>query len=727
MHDAPEFLTSLAVVFSVAGITTVVFQKLRQPVIFGYLVAGMIVGPHIPIPLVANPNIVQTLSELGVILLMFYIGLEFRLSKLIQIGPTSGVVALLQCSFMLWLGYELARMLGCSSLESFYAGAALCISSTVIIGAAFLEQGIKGKLSETVFGILIVEDLIAIFLLTILTAVSSGNSLSAKELAITGGRLTLFLAVLLIVGMLTVPRLLRTAVRLNRPETTLVASVGVCFACALLAHSFGYSVALGAFIAGALVAESGLEKTVAASVGVCFACALLAHSFGYSVALGAFIAGALVAESGLEKTVAKTVKPMCDGFAAVFFVSVGMLIDPLLIARHWVPVVVFLTLILAGNMIGITLWSFLAGHGIHTSIRAGMSMAQIGEFSFIIASLGLATGATRGFLFPVTVAVSAITTLLNPWLIRWSEPTADRINRLLPKAVHTFAALYDAWLERTRRATETAQAVRQRRRQILLLLFDIILLAGLLAGASRLEERISVLLASVSGLPVATARNLFLTAIVVFSAILCYSIYRGMRQLVVLLVNIAFPAAGAGRVDLAATPRRTMIVALELVALLVISMPLLALLQPFLPKFPGAVFLLLALVLFGISLWRRAANLEGHVKAVSQVIVESMLSQSGTEGSDKEEEALQQARKLFPGLGHLAPLRLQGNNYCVGKTMGEVNIGNLTGAKVLVILRGEGNSILPTGREILMEGDLLTLAGAPEAVKEAREILIRGR
>ena len=686
MHDAPEFLTSLAVVFSVAGITTVVFQKLRQPVIFGYLVAGMIVGPHIPIPLVANPNIVQTLSELGVILLMFYIGLEFRLSKLIQIGPTSGVVALLQCSFMLWLGYELARMLGCSYLESFYAGAALCISSTVIIGAAFLEQGIKGKLPETVFGILIVEDLIAIFLLTILTAVSSGNSLSAKELAITGGRLTLFLAVLLIVGMLTVPRLLRTAVRLNRPETTLVASVGVCFACALLAHSFGYSVALGAFIAGALVAESGLEKTVA-----------------------------------------KTVKPMSDGFAAVFFVSVGMLIDPLMIARHWVPVVVFLVLILAGNMIGITLWSFLAGHGIHTSIRAGMSMAQIGEFSFIIAGLGLATGATRGFLFPVTVAVSAITTLLNPWLIRWSEPTANRVNQLLPKAVHTFAALYDAWLERTRRATETEQAVRQRRRQILLLLFDVILLAGLLAGASRFGERISVLLASVSGLPVATARNLFLTAIVVFSAIICYSIYRGMRQLVVLLVNIAFPVSEAGRADMAATPRRTMIVALELVALLVISMPLLALLQPFLPKFPGAIFLLSALVLFGISLWRRAANLEGHVKAVSQVIVESMLSQSGTEGSDKEEEALQQARKLFPGLGHLAPLRLQGNNYCVGKTMGEVNIGNLTGAKVLVILRGEGNSILPTGREILMEGDLLTLAGAPEAVKEAREILIRGR
>ena len=687
MHDAPEFLTSLAVVFCVAGVTTVLCQKLRQPVIFGYLVAGIIVGPHIPIPLLAaDSGIVQTLSELGVILLMFYIGLEFRLSKLIKVGPTSGVVALLQCSFMVWLGYEIAHLLGYSSLESFYAGAALSISSTVIIGAAFLDQGIKGKLAETVFGILIVEDLIAIFLLTILTTVSSGNALSAQELAITGGRLALFLVGLLVIGMLTVPRLFRAVVSLDRPETTLVASVGVCFACALLAHSFGYSVALGAFIAGALVAESGMEKKVA-----------------------------------------RTVKPMCDGFAAVFFVSVGMLINPALIAQHWIPVIVFLILILVGNMVGITLWSFLAGHGIHTSIRAGMSLAQIGEFSFIIAGLGLSTGATRDFLFPVTVSVSAITTLLNPWLIRWSEPTADRVNRMLPEAVHTFAALYNSWLERMQRAKETEQAVRQRRRQILLLLLDIILLAGLLAGASRFGESISERLAAFTYIKMATARSLSFAVAAFISAILCYSIYRGMRHLGALLVNIVFPAAGAGYVDLAAAPRRFFIVVIELIVFLVICMPFLALLQPFIPNFPFAFLFLLALILFGVSLWRRAANFEGHVKAVSQVIVESMMGQSGTSGSDKDEEALQQIRKLFPELGHIATLRLQSNHDCVGKTMGEMNIGSLTRAKVMVILRGEGNSILPTGQEILLEGDLLTLAGTPEAVKAAREILNRRR
>ncbi len=685
MHGAPEFLTSLAVVFCVAGVTTVVFQKLRQPVIFGYLVAGMIVGPHIPIPLVADPRIVQTLSELGVILLMFFLGLEFNLTKLVRIGPTAGVVALLQCSFMMWLGYEAGRMFGWPPLESFYAGAVVSLSSTVIIGAVFMEQGIKGKFAEIVFGILIVEDLIAIFLLTLLTAVSSGASLSARELAVTGGRLALFLACLLFFGMLTVPRLIRAVVRMNRPDTTLVASVGISFAFALLARVFGYSVALGAFIAGALVAESGMEQVVE-----------------------------------------RTVKPMCDGFAAVFFVSVGMLIDPALVARYWGPVLVFFALVLAGNILGVSFWSFLAGHGIRNSVRAGMSLAQIGEFSFIIAALGFSTGATRDFLYPVAVTVSAATTLLNPWLIRWSGPAAKWVDRHLPAPLLTFAALYDSWLERMRQATDSVQVSRERRRRYLQMLIDIVLLVGILAAASAWRRPVGRWIASLTGFPDAAARSVFLAAVVFASGILCFTIYRGARRLALSLVERAFPEPGPGQVDLARAPRNVLKIALEIVILLVIAMPLLAFLQPFLPRFPGAVLLLAALVLAGISFWRRAANLEGHVKAVSQVIVESLARQGGARDEMQDEEALRDVRKLFPGLGHFVPLRLKDDSYCVGKTTGEMNIGNLTGAKILVVVRGEGDSFLPTGKDVLKAGDVLTLAGTPGAVEEAREILTRG-
>ena len=237
MHDAHEFLRTLAVVLCVAAVTTVVFQRLRQPVVFGYLLAGMIVGPHIPIPLVADEAIVETLSELGVILLLFSLGLEFSLRKLLRIGPTAGLVALAQSSGMVWIGYVLGQLLGWTTLESVFAGAVIAISSTTIIAKAFEEQRVKGKFTDIVLGVLIIEDIIGIFLIAILTTVSSGTAVSPASLAITGARLATFLVGLVGVGLLLIPRITRAVVRMGRPETTLVASIGICFAAALLADS----------------------------------------------------------------------------------------------------------------------------------------------------------------------------------------------------------------------------------------------------------------------------------------------------------------------------------------------------------------------------------------------------------------------------------------------------------------------------------------------------------
>src|SRR6266571_267052 len=294
MHDAHEFLKSLTIVLGVAAVTTVVFQRLRQPVVLGYIIAGLIVGPHVPIPLVADPVVVQTLSELGVILLLFSLGLEFSLRRLAEVGPTAGLTALLETSFMIWLGFTIGRLLGWTGLESLFAGAVIAISSTTIIAQAFEEQGVTGKLRQLVLGILIAEDLIAVLLIAVLTGVASGSGLAPGPLAATVARLVGFLVALITVGLLLVPRAMRAVSRLNRRQTTLVASIGICFAVALLARAFGYSVALGAFLAGSLVAESGEEKQVERLVG-----------------------------------------PVRDVFGAVFFVSVGMLFDPALIVRHW--------------------------------------------------------------------------------------------------------------------------------------------------------------------------------------------------------------------------------------------------------------------------------------------------------------------------------------------------------------------------------------------------------
>ena len=292
--DAHGFLVALSIVLGVAAVTTVLFQRLRQPVVLGYILAGFIIGPNVPVPLVADRQVIQTLSELGVILLMFSLGLEFSLGKLVRLGPSAGLTALLQSSLMIWLGFVTGRLFGWSTIESLFVGAIIAISSTTIIAKAFDEQRVQGSLRELVVGVLIIEDLIAILLMATLTAIASGAGLSAAEMALTTGRLLLFLLGLVAIGLLVVPRTVRAIQRLGRPETTLVASVGFCFAIALLAHEFGYSVALGAFIAGSLIAESGQQQEI-------------------------------------EHLVA----PVRDLFAAIFFVSVGVLIDPALIARHW--------------------------------------------------------------------------------------------------------------------------------------------------------------------------------------------------------------------------------------------------------------------------------------------------------------------------------------------------------------------------------------------------------
>src|SRR5574342_1294226 len=224
MHGGLDVLAGLAAVLGVAAVTTVVFQRLRQPVVLGYVLAGLIVGPHVPVPLVADPRVVSTLSELGVVLLMFSLGLEFSLRKLVTLAPTAGTTAVVEMSLVLWLGFTAARLLGWSSLESLFAGAVVAITSTTLVAKALDEQGVRGSLRDWVVGMLVAEDVITVVLLTILTALASGAGLSPAAMAAMSAKLAAFLVALLGVGLLVVPRLMRAVVGLDRPETTLVES-----------------------------------------------------------------------------------------------------------------------------------------------------------------------------------------------------------------------------------------------------------------------------------------------------------------------------------------------------------------------------------------------------------------------------------------------------------------------------------------------------------------------
>jgi len=693
--EAHAFLVALTIVLGVAAVTTVVFQRLHQPVVLGYILAGFLIGPNVPFPLVADREVVQTLSELGVILLMFSLGLEFSLSKLMKLGPTAGLTGLLQTSLMVWLGFLVGQLFGWTTLESLFTGAIIAISSTTIIAKAFDEQGIRGPMRELVVGVLIVEDLIAILLMATLTAIASGAGLTAGEMARTTGKLALFLVGLVAIGLLVVPRAVRAVLRLGRPETVLVASIGFCFGISLLADEFGYSVALGAFIAGSLIAESGEQQPIE-----------------------------------------HLVQPVRDMFAAIFFVSVGVLIEPELITRHWVAIAVLTAVVVGGKIVGVSLGAFLTGSGVRTSVQAGMSLAQIGEFSFIIAGLGLSLRATGDFLYPVAVAVSAITTLTTPWLIRFSGPFADLVDHAMPRPLQTFLALYGSWLERLRSAPRETTRGSSIRRLVRLLVLDVTLLAAIAIGSSIAMARMTALVEQKLGLDASLAWIAIVAAALALALPLCTGVVRVARRLGFTIAEKALPSAAEGRLDLAAAPRRALVVTLQLAIVLLVGLPLLAVTQPILGGPYAPVLLVLLLVGLGVSFWRGATDLEGHVRAGAQAILETLVAQARTGGVASNAGAtarvpavdpLSKVRDLLPGLGEPASLQLDAKSPATGRSLADLNLRGSTGATVLAIARGGNGLLVPTAEEVLQAGDILALAGTHEAVDSARELLLGPR
>jgi CPA2 family monovalent cation:H+ antiporter-2 len=698
MPEATDFLRNLALVLCVAAVTTVVFQRLRQPVIFGYLMAGLIIGPHIPLPLAVDASMVHTLSELGVILLMFGLGLEFSLRKLIQVGPTAGLVAVAENSMMIWFGYLLGQLLGWGTLESVFAGAVVAISSTTIIVKAFDEQGIKGKVAETVFGVLIIEDLVGIFLIAILTTVGSGAGVSAGSIALLALRLVTFLVGLVGGGLLIIPRLVRFVVRLDRPETTLVASIGICFAAALLALAFGYSVALGAFVAGSLVSESGEEKAIA-----------------------------------------HLIAPVRDMFVAIFFVAVGMMIDPSAIARHWGAVLAFTALVITGKVVAVSLSAFLTGFPLRTSIQTGMSLAQIGEFSFIIAGVGIATGAAHEFLYPIAIAVSAITTLTTPWLIRASGPAVNYVDRRLPHALQTFVALYGSWVERLRSAPRESSGVSRTRYLIRVLLLDAVLLTVWVVGTSLQFDAAAGLLVGLTHISAETARLIIFAAAVVVAAPLAVGVFRSSRQLAQTLSLRALPGAQQGSLDLAQAPRIALFVTLHLAILLLVGAPVVAITQPFLPPLRGALLLSFIAIVLLVGIYRSATRLQDHAQAGAAIIVSALAKHMAAEpvvvvgesdGEDAlaptehdDQSVLASVHHMLPGLGDPVSVRLWAHSPGVHKTLAELNLRGLTGATVLAITRQGQPVMIPTGHEVLHDGDVLAIAGSHEAIAAAVELL----
>lgn len=683
-------IQTLALVIGTAAVTTVVFQRLRLPVVLGYLVAGVLVGPYTTVWFVADEGVVATLAELGVILLMFSIGLELSVRGVMGVGVGAMVATVIEVGLMFVLGTVVGTAFGLSGKASLFVGAIVAISSTTIISRSFDEHPPPPEHRRRVFSLLVIEDLLAILLFTVLTAVGKGAGLGWSDLAVTLGKLTGFLVVTIAVGILVVPRLVRATVALGRHETTLVLAVGLCFGLAILAERAGYSVALGAFLAGALTAEAGENKRIE-----------------------------------------PLVEPIRDLFAAVFFVSVGMLIDPQVFADHWLEVLVVLAVVVGGKLVAVTLGVFLAGRGVPAAVATGMTMAQIGELSFVSASIGVASKILPPAWYAVAVAVSAVTTALTPTLARRGPTVAAWLEPRLPRRLATFAALYGSWIEALRPNARRATVARSRRR-VGLLVLDSLLLFGVALATGLLLEPATRDLSRALQLEERLARLLVIAGAGAVAAPLLLGLARLSRSIAIAIAERALPSRNG--LDLGAAPRRMLTVALQVPILLVAVLPALGVTGAIAP--PVAAVMLGALVVYEAwRVWRSAGDLDAHVRAGAQAIVEVLSTQSRTRAAtepshDPDAPApppgvvdLTEIETVLPGLGTPTAVRVAATSALAGKTLGAANLRGLTGATVLAIQRGDQSIAVPSAADTIEANDVLALAGSSDAIGAATALL----
>lgn len=394
MADIPFLVKDLALILMVAGIVTIIFKKLKQPLVLGYIVAGFLVSPHMPYTMsVIDETDIKTWADIGVIFTLFSLGLDFSFKKIVKMGASPIIATIVIVFAMMMLGISIGHGFGWSKMDCIFLGGMLAMSSTTIIYKAFDDMGLRQqKFAGMVMSVLILEDILAIVMMVMLSAIAGGNNPDGEQMIGSVIKIAFFLVLWFIVGIFAIPLFLRSVRKLINNETLLIVALGLCCGMAVLSTKVGFSSAFGAFVMGSILAE-----TIEA-----------------------------------EKII-KLVEPVKNLFGAIFFVSVGMLVDPKILIEYAIPILALVVSILIGQAIFGTFGFMLGGESLKSAMRCGFSMAQIGEFSFIIASLGLSLGVISNYLYPVVVAVSVITTFLTPYMIRLATPTYQAMEKHLPK------------------------------------------------------------------------------------------------------------------------------------------------------------------------------------------------------------------------------------------------------------------------------------------------------
>ena len=405
MGHLNTLISDLALILVVAGVTTLLFKWLKQPVVLGYIVAGFLVGPHFSFfPTVSDLANINVWSEIGIIVLLFSLGLEFSFRKLVNVGGSAVITAAVIVVGMMLLGYAAGRILHFTYLDSVFLGGMLSMSSTTIIIKAFTDLNMrKQKFTSIVFGVLIVEDMFAVLMMVLLSSIAVNNELEGSELIYSILKLAFFLITWFLVGIFVIPTFLKKARRFLNSETLLVVSMGLCLGMVVLASYAGFSSALGAFV------------------------------------MGSILAGTNEAEK-----IEKVVQPVKDLFGAVFFISVGMLVDPVILTQYALPIVLLSLVVICGQILFGTTGMLISGQPLNVAVKSGFSLSQIGEFAFIIATLGMTLKVIDGFLYPIVVAVSVITTFTTPYFIKMADPASKWIENHLPERLSFLIDRYSA-------------------------------------------------------------------------------------------------------------------------------------------------------------------------------------------------------------------------------------------------------------------------------------------
>lgn len=659
MSELPSLVKDLALILVVAGIVTLVFKRLKQPLVLGYIVAGFLVSPHMPYLMsVVDKADIQTWADIGVIFLLFSLGLDFSVKKILRTGAAPVIAACTIIFCMMALGVIVGYSFGWKEMDCIFLGGMLAMSSTTIIYKAFSDMGLTQKgFASTVMSVLILEDILAIVMMVMLSTLASGASPDGVQVVGSILKIGFFLVLWFVVGLFVIPLFLRSVRKILNNETLLVVALGLCCLMAVVSTQVGFSAAFGAFVMGSILAE-----TVEAD------------------------------------KIIRLVDPVKNLFGAVFFVSVGMLVNPKILAGYAVPILLLVLAILAGQAVFGTLGYLLGGQTLKNAMRCGFSMAQVGEFAFIIASLGLSLHVISDFLYPVVVAVSVITTFLTPYMIRAAEPCYDIVIRFLPKR----------WVRRLTHIQTGASPGNTAADSLWKVLARKMLLNTLVYGILS-SAVIAIMFSTV--LPVCRLFSVEWTgshwagnAVCGFLTVAFVSPF--LRSIVMKQNHSeAFKALWTGR-----RINRLPLIA-TILARVVIAVSFIFYICNYLTRFQNALMIAIAVGILVLMILSR--RLKKRSITLERLFIQNLHSRDINAQLQGKKKPLF-ADHLIDRDIHIANLELPDDSLWAGRTLRSLQLRNRFGVHVSSILRGSHRMNIPNGNTILFPGDKLQAIGDDE-------------